>query len=232
MDLKALVEAASAAWRAIDTYETVTTRREFNPKGQINSEVVLIQFRREPMSVYTRNVGENGKGRETIYYPAKFEDKLHVKLGKGDPFPGAGFIAPPISPDDLRVKAKARYSIREAGFGRPIGVLAAAVAQLESGTIPADALRYDGEVNREEFPRPVTGVTHKLRPGGDPLMPLGGTRLYFFDMKRGSPAYGMPVLIVATEPSGQGVEYYLYEQMKQPAGLTDAHFDPARLHKK
>jgi hypothetical protein len=232
VDLQALVAESGAAWRAIDTYETVATRREMNPKGSINNEVVLSQFRREPMSVYTLNLSESGKGREMIYYPAKFEDKLHVKLGKGDPFPGAGFVAPPISPDDPRVKAKARYSVREAGFGRPIAALAAAVAQLEAGTIPGDAVRYDGEVNREEFPRPVVGVTHRLRPGDDPVMPLGGTRQYFFDMKKGSPAYGMPVLIIATEPSGQGVEYYLYERVKQPAGLTDANFDPARLKKK
>jgi hypothetical protein len=230
-DLKALVAAATAAWKAIDTYETVQTRRELNPKGQINNETVFIQFRREPMSVYVLNVGESGKGRETIYNPTKFEDKLHVKLGKGDPFPGAGFVAPPISPDDRRVKEKARYSIREAGFIRMINALGAAVGRLEAGKIPADALTYDGEVRRDEFPFAVTGVTHKLRPGDDPLMPVGGTRQYFFDTRKGSPAFAMPVLVTAIDSSQQETEYYLFEKVKQPANLTDAEFDPARIRK-
>jgi hypothetical protein len=230
-DLKALAAATGAAWRVIDTYETVAYRRELNPSGHINNEVVFVQYRREPMSVYTLNIGESGKGREMIYFPAKFDDKIHVKLGKGDPFPG--LVAPaPISPDDQRVRAKARYSMREAGFGRPIAAFGEAVAQLEAGTIAGNALQYDGEVYREELPRPVIGVTHQLRPGDELQMPKGGTRLYFFDMTRGSPSYGMPILIVTTEPTGREVEYYRYEKMKQPANLSDANFDPARLKKK
>ena len=101
-----------------------------------------------------------------------------------------------------------------------------------SGTITGDALHFDGELYREELPRPVIGVTHRLRPGDEVLLPNGATRLYFFDMNRGSPSYGMPVLIITTEPTGREVEYYRYEKMKQPANLTDAHFDPARLKKK
>ena len=232
-ELKALVAAAGAAWKAVDTYEGVLTRREVGPKGQSNSEVMLVQVRREPMGVFLRVTGGGGKGRETVYSPGKFGDKLHVMVGEGDhPLARAGFIAPPISPDDPKVKEKARYSVREFGFGRPIAALTAAVARLEAGKLPADALTFDGEVKRDEFPHPVVGVTHKLRPNEDGLMTLGGTRLYFFDMRKDSPAYGMPVLIVATDPMGREQEYYLFEKVKRPANLTDAHFDPARLGKK
>jgi hypothetical protein len=231
-DLKALVAASNAAWKAVDTYEAVVTRRELNPRGQLNSEVVLFQFRREPVGVYSLNTGESGKGRETIYNPSKFDDKLYVKLGKGDPFPGAGFVAPPISPDDPKVKAKARYSVRESGFGRTVKALTAAVAKLDAGKLPPDSLTFDGEVKRDEFPFAVVGVTHKLRPGDDPLMLLGGTRRYFLDMRKESPAYGMPVLVIAIDPLDRENEYYLFEKVKQPANLTDASFDPARLGKK
>jgi hypothetical protein len=68
-----------------------------------------------------------------------------------------------------------------------------------------------------------------LRPGDDPVMPLGGTRLYFFDLRAGSSTYGMPLLVIATDSMGQEVEYYFFEKVKLPANLTDAHFDPARL---
>ena len=229
--LKALLTNANTAWKAVENYETTLTRRELNPKGVLNSEVLVFQFRREPMSVFTRTISESGKGREVVYN--RHEDKMHVMLGQGDSrLARAGFIAPPVSPDDSRVKEKARYSIRDAGFGRNIGALSAAVSKVEAGQLPAGAVRYDGEVKRTEFPHPVVGVTHTLRPGDDPLMPAGGSRVYFFDMRPKSPAYGMPVLVIATDPAGKEAEYYLFEKVKQPAGLTDTDFDPARLGKK
>jgi hypothetical protein len=229
-ELKTLLATANTAWKAIDTFEATLTRREVNPQGEANNEVLLFQFRREPLSVYTLNVGENGKGRETVYN--KKTDKLHVKLGKGDPFPGAGFVAPPLSPDDPRVKAKARYSVRDSGLGRNISALGAAVAKLEAAKAPADSVTFDGELRRSEYPYPLTGVTHRLRAGDDPLLPNGGTRLYFFDTKKDAPGYGLPVLVVATDAAGKEVEYYLYDKLKAPAGFTDADFDPARLSKK
>jgi hypothetical protein len=232
-DLKALVATTTTAWKWIETYEATLTRRELNPKGQVQSEVLLFQYRREPVSVFTRNTGGGGKGREMVYNPGKFGDKMYVMLGEGDAkLAKSGFIAPPISPDDPKVTEKARYSIREAGFGRPINTLNAAVAKLEAGALPADAITFDGEVTRSEYSYPLVGVTHKLRPGDDPLFPAGGTRLYFFDLKKDSLSYGMPVLVTATEAAGREAEYYLWEKVKAPAGLTDAHFDPARLGKK
>jgi hypothetical protein len=229
-ELKAILATANTAWKALDTFEATLTRREVDPRGELNSEVLLFQFRREPMSMYTLNVGENGKGRETVYN--KKTDKLHVKLGKGDPFPGAGFVAPPLSPDDPRVKAKARYSVRDSGPGRNLLTLNVAVAQLEAGKAPVDSVVFDGAVKRSEYSYPLAGVTHRLRAGDDPLFPNGGTRLYFFDTKKDSPSYGLPVLVIATDAAGKEVEYYLYEKVKAPAGLTDADFDPARLSKK
>lgn len=232
-ELKALLTTANAAWKATDNYSATLTRRELNPSGDLNSEVLLFQFRREPTAVYTRNVGESGKGRELVYNPTKHGDKLHVMLGQGDHrLAKPGFVAPPVSPDDPQVKAKARYSIRDAGFGRTVGALTAAVAKLEAGKVPADSIVFDGEVKRDEYPHPLVGVTHKLRPGDDPLLPTGGTRLYFFNMKKDAPGYGLPVLVIATDAAGKEAEYYLFEKVVSPAGLTDADFDPARLKKK
>lgn len=230
-DLKALVATSREAWNRVNTYELQLTRRELNPKGQINSEVLSVQYRREPLAVFTRNIGETGKGREIVYNPRAHDDKLYVKLGKGDPLPGAGFIAPPISPDDAKVKERSRYSIREAGFGRWISALAATVAKAEAGLSPPDAVTFNGEVKREEYPYPLVGVSHKLRPGDDPLLLNGGQRLYFFDMRTNSPSYGLPVLIVAFDAAGKEVEYYLTEKMNNSANLTDANFNPARLGK-
>jgi len=231
--VKDLLAVSAVAWKATDTYEATLTRREINPKGQSNSEVLIFQFRREPMSVYTRNIDGGGKGREVIYNPGKHGDKMYVKLGEGDSkLVKAGFIAPPISPDDPKVKEKARYSIREAGFGRTLTTLSAVVAKIEAGQAPADSLVFHGEVKRDEYAYPLVGITHKLRRGDDPLMPAGGARYYFFDLKKGSPSYGMPVLVIAIDPNGKEMEYYLFVKVHSPARLTEADFNPARLEKK
>ena len=232
-DVKALVATASAAWKGVDTLEATVTKREVNPQGAATSEVVLFQFRREPMSVFTRTTSESGKGREMIYSPAKHGDKLYIMVGQGDhKLLKAGTVLPGVSPDDSRVKEKARYSVRDTGLGKNAARLTDAVAKVEAGKLPADALTYLGPVKRDEYPHPLTGVTLAMRPGDDPLFPNGGTRTYFFDLKEKSPSFGLPVLTFATDAKGNEAEYYLYERVKSPADLTDAHFNPDRLGKK
>ena len=144
----------------------------------------------------------------------------------------SGSDSPAVSPDFGLVKSKMRYSIREAGHGTPIARVGSWVAKAESGKIPAANLTYLGEVNRKEFAHPVLGVQLKLRPNDDPLMPNGGMRQWFFDPKPDSPSYTFPVLIVATEPNGKEVEYYLFRKMNFQVKYTDADFDPSRLGKK
>ncbi len=232
-ELKALVATAGAAWKTVDTLEATVTRREVNPQGAATSEVVLFQFRREPLSVFTRTITESGKGREIVYNPAKHGDNLYLMLGQGDhKLLKAGTVLPGVSPDDSRVKEKARYSIRDIGLGKHAARIADAIAKVEAGKLPADALTYHGAVKRDEYAHPLAGVTLALRPGDDPLFPNGGKRAYFFDMKEKSPSYGLPVLTFATDAKGAEAEYYLYEKVKSPADLTDAHFDPKRLGKK
>lgn len=232
-ELKALLASATAAWKAVDTFEGTLTRREINPKGEATSEVVLFQFRREPMAVFTRTLSEKGKGREVVYNPSQHGDKLHVMVGVGDhPLFKAGKIAPSMSPDSPMVKEKARHSIRDAGFGRHLAALSDAVAKVEAGKRGPEALTYQARVKRDELPEPAAAVTHALRPGDDPLFPNGGSRTYFFDVTEKSPSFGLPVLIVATDAGGKEAEYYLFEKVKLPANLTDADFSPDRLGKK
>ena len=105
------------------------------------------------------------------------------------------------------------------------------MARAETGRIPAENLSYLGEVKRKEYPYPLVGVHLKLRPNDDPHMPSGGTRVWFLDPKPDSPSYSFPVLIIATEPNGKEVEYYLFEKMDFTKRFPDANFDPARLGK-
>jgi hypothetical protein len=232
-EVKNLVEAAEAKWKTVDCYEATVTRRELAPNKKMTEDVVLYRFRKEPLAVYIKNLGESGKGREILYFPSKHEDKIYSILGKGDEnfLLKAGDRAPAVSPDMPLVKSKTRYSIREAGHGTPIARLGGWIAKVEAGKIPAENLTYLGEVKRMEFPYPLLGVQLKLRPNDDPLMPHGGTRQWFFDPKTESPSHAFPVLITATEPNEREVEYYLFEKMNFTVTFSDANFDPARLGK-
>jgi hypothetical protein len=230
-EIKKLAAFSAAKWAQIDTYEAVVTRRELTPNKEMSEDVVLFQYRKQPMSVFVRTIGESGKGRELIYNSRT--DKIHVMLGEGDlKLLPAGFKVPAVTPDDPRVKERSRYSIRDAGIGTPISRVGSWVAKAEAGKIPPDALTYLGPVQRKEYPYPIFGASLKMRPGDDPVMPAGGIRQWFFDPRQDSGSYGLPVLIVATEPSGREVEYYLFEKVKLQVKLTDADFAPERLGKK
>lgn len=231
--LKELLATANGAWAKVTTYELTLTRREINPQGDPVRDTVLFHYRREPVALHTLTLDGNSKGRESVYNPSKFGDKLHLKLGEGDSKVfKAGFVAPAMSPDDPKVAEKARYGVREIGHGKMIARLEAALAKLEAGKSAPDALALEAGVKRPEWPDPLARVTHRLARGDDPVLPGGGTRTYFFDTKQGSPSFGLPVLVTATDATGKEVEFYLFEKWKNPANLTDADFDPARLKRK
>jgi hypothetical protein len=227
--LKKLAQVAADQWKKVDTYEARLVRKETVNGVEGQKEEVLYQFRREPMSVYMRNTGEVGKGREILYNPGKHGDKIHILTGAGDGFTGLRVTK---SPDDPVVRDRSRLSIRDAGFGRGIATFSRMVEQIESGKLPPDALKYLGPAQRTEYPYPLEGVAQTIRAGDEKHSPGGSTRLWFFDGKPESPSYGLPVLVMATDPKGKELEYYCFERFRLPAGLVEADFDPARFNKK
>ena len=230
--LKKLAQVAGNKWKSVDTYEARLVRRETVNGVEGPREEVLYQFRKEPMSIYMRTTSEAGKDRQVLYVKGKYGDKMHVSTGAGDnAFVGVGFKIT-ISPDDPRALEKSRFSIRDAGFGRGINNFTQTVEKIESGRLPPDTLKYLGPTQRQEYPYPLEAVAQTIRPGDEKHTPHGGTRLLYFDPKPESPSYGLPVLVVATDPKGKELEYYCFDRFRLPAGLTDADFDPARLTKK
>jgi len=235
--LAAIKEAARAAaerWKGIDAYEARLTRRESVNGAAAPTEEVLFRFRKQPMSVYMKNVGEAGRGREVLYNPTQFDDKIHVIVGAGDSrLLGAGNKAPSLSPDSPMVKGKSRHSIRDIGFGTSINRFAAAVAGVEGGKLPAGTLKYGGRVNRPEFGDALVlaAVEQTIRPGDEAHLPAGGVRQWYFDATPKSPSAGLPVLVVTIE-KGREVEYYCLTGLTPNPPLTDADFDPARMGKK
>ncbi|MBX9626922.1 MAG: DUF1571 domain-containing protein, partial [Gemmataceae bacterium] len=236
--LKKLARAAAEKWAVADAYEAKLTRREVTGAAarEGGTEEVVFRYRKEPVAVYMKNVGTKGKGREILWSPKETNDKIQCIIGEGDTaLLKPGTKAPPQNPDSPRVRSMSRHSIREVGFGTPVAKFAALVARMEAGKAPADALKYAGPARRPEYPdHPLEAVEQTIKSGEDPALDRGGVRQWFFDAKPDSPGYGLPVLMILFETTSAGpkeVEYYCFTQLKLPAGLTDADFDPARLGK-
>lgn len=230
--LKTIARTAADRWKGIDTFEARLVRRESVGTKTPQTEEVQFQFRKEPFSVYMRNVGAAGRGREVLYNPSKFDDKLHVIVGEGDTkFIRAGNKAPSMSPDSPRVRAESRHSIREVGFGTAIGSFAKTLSLVESGKAPPETLKYTGRVKRKGLgDGTLDAVEQTIHAGEETQLPAGGVRQWYFDADPKSPAHGLPVLVMTFE-GGREVEYYCFTAVRAPANLTDADFDPARLGK-
>lgn len=227
--LKAVHQLAADQWAKVTTFEAKLTRRESMNGRDGATEEVLFQFRKEPFSVYMRNVGEVGAGREVVFVKGKFDNKMKILTGKGDGFSG---LTVTKSPDDPLVKAKSRNDIRDAGFGSRINNFKLALDKLESGKVPAGAVKSLGPVKRPEYAHELEGVLFTFRPGEDKALPDGGTREAYFDPKPDSPSYGLPVVSAMFDPAGKELEYNCFANVRLPANLTDADFSPDRFGKK
>lgn len=223
-----LVQAAAARWATVPDFEARLVKREVANGKVIPQNEVLYRYRQSPHSVYMKVLAGPGEGREVLYVAGRFGDKMHVVTGKGDNvLVGAGFKTE-LDPHDKQATAKSRYKVTEAGFGRVIGGLQ---KQLAAATASV-AVRPLGAVKRPEYPYPLDVIEGTFRPGDDPLLPKGGTRQIFFDPKPDSPGYRLPVLVVANEPDGREVEYYSFDRLKVPSGMTDADWNPDRLKRR
>jgi hypothetical protein len=187
---------------------------------------IAYKVRKQPLSVAMVVLSAEGQGRQVVYVQGRDDKSMHVAIGKGDrgsSLMGVGYKTT-VDPNGSEATSKSRYRIYEAGFGRTLAGLQAAAA--------AGRVKSLGKVTRPEYPYPLDALEVAIRPGDDPLFPRGGTRTVFLDPNPDSPSFRMPVLTMAVEPSGQEVEYYSFDRIRMPAGLTDADFDPARMGKK
>ena len=219
---KQLVEAAAKRWSEITDFEARLVKREVVNGKPLPTDEIEYRYRRQPHSVYMRVLSEAGQGREVMYVHGKFGNQMHVVTGKGDNvLVGAGYKTE-VDPDSRTAASKSRHRIYDAGMGRTVAGLAKNI----------DSVKALGAVPRKEYPHPLEGVEQTIRPGADPLLPKGGRRQVYFDPKPESPSYMLPVLVTTHEPDGREVEYYCFDRMRVPAGLTDADWNPDRLGKR
>lgn len=224
-----IYDIAAAQWEKLTDFEATLTRREVIGKTEQPTETVLFQYRKKPFSIYMRNLGDVGRGREVLYVDGQHEGKMHIVIGEGDGGllmkPGNKMALPPNSP---LVTGKSRHRITEAGFGDSLAKFGKLIALAENGS-RVNAVKSLGTVQRKEYPHPLEGLELTLAPGDEPSLPRGGKKVVYFDLKEDSPAYGFPVLLITLDENGREVEYYFFDKIRNPAGLTDADFHPDRL---
>ena len=215
-------------WDALTDYESKLVRKEVIGGKEMPAEELIFKFRKNPYSIYTKNIGTVGRGRELIYVKEPGA-KVHILTGEGDNrLVGAGFYTQ-MAPDDRMLTSKSRHKITDGAVARTVDLLGKAIAAAESGKY--NGLKPLGKVNRKEYAEPVEGIEATIPPGMDHDLPKGGKRELYFDTNPKSPSYGLPVLIRLLEGDRE-LEYYCFTQFKVPAHLTDADFDPAKLQKK
>jgi hypothetical protein len=221
-----LLDVARAKYEKLIDYEVHLVRREVVGGKESATEEVLFQFRKQPFSVYMRNVGEAGKGREVVYVDGKYDGLMHVVTGQGDNrLIGAGFKTS-LKPDSPMATSKSRHKITEAGPGSLLVRLEKYVKAAEAGRGTVKSL---GTVQRKDQPNPVEGIEIAIPPGDDPLLPKGGKWSLFFEPKTDAANSGNLMVNVLQDETGREVEYYCFSKWKVPANLTDADFSPDRL---
>ncbi len=213
-------------YQKLNDYECVMTRREVVGGKEMPTEEVLFQFRKEPFSVYMRNLGEVGKGREVLYVDGKFDGLLHVVSGQGDVAKFLVGFKTSLKPDSSMATSKSRHKITEAGPGNHLAKIDRYLKLAEAGKT---TVKYLGTVTRKDQPNAVEGMELAIPPGEDALLPKGGKWALYFEPSPAVPNYGNLMVHQMFDETGREVEYYCFTKFRVPANLTDADFHPDRL---
>ena len=222
--LRALHRLAFQRVLTMDTYTLRLKRREVVNGKKKPEEIILVKFRKEPFSVYLKWVGTEGNQREVVYVKGQHGNQIHTRLAAGDVFLMPAGTRFSLAPDNPLVRANSRHPITEAGLGNLIDQFGLLVEALEKNDTRLGTVKYLGVLKRPEVETKVEGILQLIPPGGDPSLPQGGQRLWFFDVNQ-----NLPVLLITRDENGREIEFYCHDQIVSPVVLDDDAFDPDKL---
>ncbi len=224
--LRELYQRAAQKFATMDSYTVRLRRREVVANQSHPEEILLFKWRRDPWSVYFKWLGNEGKGREVIYVKGRYEGALHTLTAAGDlPLLPAGRHIK-VSPDGVLVKSKSRYPITQAGLGVLVERFGKILENQDKGDFHEGTFKYLGRLKRPEYDHDMEGVLQTIPPRGDPNLPRGGQRHWFFD-----PETQLPMLLITQDETGREVEFYCHDRLLFPVHLTDDDFNPDLLWK-
>ncbi|MSR33071.1 MAG: DUF1571 domain-containing protein [Gemmataceae bacterium] len=225
--MRTLQRKALARLATLDSYIVRLTRREVINGKKKPEELLLLKYRKAPLSIYFKWLGGEGAGREVVFVEGQYEGKIHTLLAAGDiPFMPAGKRMA-LSPDSILVKNSSRHKIQEAGFQPLVSGLGLAMDAQAQGDRRLGSVRYHASVARPDLPMPMEALEHLLPPGMESGLPRGGRRLVFFD-----PQSFLPALIATYDERGEEVEFYRYDRFQFPVRLDEKDFNPEALFAK
>lgn len=223
-----LLERGREQNQKIDSY-IARFRRQECEHGKLKPLGVLqFKYRREPLSVHFRWIGEFGYGREILWTKDQNDGKLQIRLAAGDlPLAKAGTKLS-LSPDSPLVRAQSTHHISEAGFVTYLDILAERLQEQEKSS-KSGMVKELGLARRPEYPYPLAGVEFVRFAGEEKCLTDDGKQQLFFDTNPNSPSFGLPVISLILDNTGQLMEYHCYDRVLTPVNLDDKDFDPAFL---
>lgn len=209
LDVLAYLQQAKEFYKGVEDY-TCTFYKQERLDGKLKKmETIFFKFQK-PFKVYMKWTKDPNKGRELLFVPGKYDNKLKVHLG------GLIDIILPsitISPDSPHVLKNTRHSITSAGMGNMINSL---IDQFELARQQGDLQvvshgteKVDGvECLKIEriLPKDKGYYCHRL--------------MLFLDKRNFTPAK-----VMIYDWDNQLIENYSIADVKWNVGLTDEDFD-------
>lgn len=219
-EVQRLCDRAEVSFRNTEGFIARLRCRELVNGVQRPMEVLMFKYRKTPLSVHMKWIGEVGKGREVLFVEGANDGKMMIRTAAGDiPLVQPGKVIS-INPDSPLVTAKSRHNIRESGFAPSIRKLREAIQA--SGREPAP--RYLGWINCPELPEPFEAVEIKIAPNRERWLEDGGRRIMGFD-----PENGLPTYVVTYDSTGRESEFYVFDCFQSPVPFDEKDFDPEAL---
>jgi hypothetical protein len=116
--VRQLTNKAMEKEKSLNSYICRLRRREQASGKTEPMEVIMLKYRRSPLSIHFKWLGDENKGRELIYVKGQYDNKIQVLTGQGDWLGPGRYMQ--FAPDSELLKSRSRYPIQEAGIGAAV----------------------------------------------------------------------------------------------------------------
>lgn len=216
---RAIVDRSARFCDSTPKYTCRITRHERVNGKLLPKEILAMNFRLKPRSVYYKWLDKGNEGRELVYVDGANDGKIITLGGKADFLMTGKRVK--VDPSGFLAKRNGRYSIKDSGIDAMMSRLTRQLANQAKGDFSHGRIEYIGTVRRKENHDPMDYLVHHTPPGADPAFPDGGLRHWFFDQPS-----GRLVLLHSDDLKQNFLEYYLFDRFLRNDALDDDSFNP------